>query len=115
VEVAGHTDSMPVKYDSRRPFKDNTELSRARAEHAGQALIKGGLGADRVRTVGYADSHPIATNDTEEGRSKNRRVEIVVTQSPEPIASLSEKDGQIASNTQGTSQYRGMVQKVSNR
>lgn len=115
VEVAGHTDSMPVKYDSRRPFKDNTELSRARAEHAGQALIKGGLGADRVRTVGYADSRPIATNDTEEGRSKNRRVEIVVTQSPEPIASIGEKDEQVARNTRGTSQYGGMVQKVSNR
>ncbi len=115
VEVAGHTDSMPVKYDSRRPFKDNTELSRARAEHAGQALVKGGLGADRVRTVGYADSHPIASNDTEEGRSKNRRVEIVVTQLPEPIASTGEQDEQVARNTRGTSQYGGMVQKVSSR
>lgn len=115
VEVAGHTDSTPVKYDSRRPFKDNSELSRARAENAGKALIKGGLGVDRVRTVGYADSRPIATNDTEEGRSKNRRVEIVVTQGSEPIASLSEKDGQIASNPRSASQYGGMVQKVVNR
>ena len=115
IEVSGHTDSTPVKYDSRRPFKDNGELSRARAEHAGKALIKGGLGADRVRTVGYADSRPIATNDTEEGRSKNRRVEIVVTQGAEPIASLSEKDGQSGSNTRSTSPYGGMVQKVVNR
>jgi chemotaxis protein MotB len=115
VEVAGHTDSTPVKYDSRRPFKDNSELSRARAENAGKALIKGGLGVDRVRTVGYADSRPIATNDTEEGRSKNRRVEIVVTQGSEPIASLSEKDGQITSNQRSASQYGGMVQKVVNR
>lgn len=114
IEVAGHTDSTPVKYSNRRPFKDNIELSRARAEHAGKALIKGGLGADRVRAVGYADSRPIATNDTEEGRSKNRRVEIVVTQSPEPIASLDEKNGQIASNNRSSSQYRGMVQKVAN-
>jgi chemotaxis protein MotB len=115
VEVAGHTDSTPVKYDSRRPFKDNSELSRARAENAGKALIKGGLGVDRVRTVGYADSRPIATNDTEEGRSKNRRVEIVVTQGSEPIASLSENDGQITSNPRSASQYGGMVQKVMNR
>ncbi len=113
IEVAGHTDSTPVKYNNRRPFKDNIELSRARAEHAGKALIKGGLGADRVRTVGYADSRPIATNDTEEGRSKNRRVEIVVTQGSEPIASLNEKDG--LSNTRSTSSYGGMVQKVVNR
>ncbi len=115
VEVAGHTDSTPVKYDSRRPFKDNSELSQARAEHAGKALIKGGLGVDRVRTVGYADSRPIATKDTEEGRSKNRRVEIVVTQGSEPIASISEKDGQIAGNTRSTSPYGGIVQKVVNR
>jgi chemotaxis protein MotB len=115
VEVAGHTDSTPVKYDSRRPFKDNSELSRARAEHAGKALIKGGVGVERVKTVGYADSRPIATNDTEEGRSKNRRVEIVVTQGAEPIAALSEKDGQIVSNTRGAPPYGGMVQKVVNR
>ncbi|OQW36847.1 MAG: hypothetical protein A4E19_21125 [Nitrospira sp. SG-bin1] len=115
VEVAGHTDSIPVKYDPRRPFKDNTELSRARAENASRALIKGGLGSDRVRAVGYADSQPIATNDTEEGRSKNRRVEIIVIQSPQPIASVSEKDGQTSGNTRGTSQYGGMIQKVANR
>jgi len=115
VEVAGHTDSIPVKYDPRRPFKDNAELSRARAENAGKALIKGGLGADRVRAVGYADARPIATNDTEEGRSKNRRVEIVVTQSPEPIAFTGETDEQLARNTRDTSQYGGMVKKVSNR
>lgn len=115
VEVAGHTDSIPVKYDPRRPFKDNAELSQARAENASRALIKVGLGPDRVRAIGYADSHPIATNDTEEGRSKNRRVEIIVTQSPQPIASVDEKDGQMGSNSQGTSQYKGMIQKVSNR
>ena len=115
VEVAGHTDSTPVKYDSRRPFKDNSELSRARAEHAGKALLKGGLGGDRVRTVGYADSQPIASNETEEGRSKNRRVEIVVTQGSEPIASpVGGKDEQIANANRNFSPYGGMVQKVAN-
>jgi len=115
VEVAGHTDSIPVKYNPRRPFKDNAELSQARAENAGKALVKGGLGVDRVRAVGYADARPIATNDTEEGRSKNRRVEIVVTQSPQPIASTGETDEQVTRNTRDTSQYSGMVKKVSNR
>lgn len=116
VEVAGHTDSTPVKYDIRRPFKDNSELSRARAEHAGKALIKGGLGADQVRTVGYAESRPIATNDTAEGRSKNRRVEIVVTQGSDPYASaVGGKDEQGASNSRSSSQYKGMVQKVVTR
>ena len=80
VEVAGHTDNQPARNDSRRGFRDNIELSRTRAEHASQALVNGGLEADRVKAVGYADTKPITTNDTEKGRSKNRRMEIVITQ-----------------------------------
>jgi len=114
IEVAGHTDSIPVKYSPRRPFKDNAELSQARAENASRALIKGGLGADRVRAVGYADSRPVATNDTEEGRSKNRRVEIIVTQSSQPIAAVSEKNGQ-ASDGKAAAPYGTMVQKIATR
>ncbi len=86
IEVAGHTDSKPVRNDLRRTFRDNIELSRARAEHASQALIGSGIEADRVKAVGYAATRPIASNDTDKGRSKNRRVEIIVTQWSEPIA-----------------------------
>ena len=115
VEVAGHTDSIPVKYSPKRPFKDNAELSQARAENASRALIKGGLGADRVKAIGYADSHPVATNDTEEGRTKNRRVEIIVTQSAQPIAAVSEKDGQAPGNSKAAAPYGTVVQKVATR
>ena len=114
IEVAGHTDSIPVKYNPKRPFKDNAELSQARAENASRALIKGGLGADRVRAVGYADSRPVATNDTEEGRTKNRRVEIIVTQSSQPIASAGEKDGQTP-GSRAAAPYGAVVQKVATR
>lgn len=79
IEVAGHTDSIPVKKAPQRTFRDNGELSQARAEHASQALINGGVEGDRVKAVGYADTRPIATNETRKGRSKNRRVEIVVS------------------------------------
>jgi len=84
IEVAGHTDSIPVRNDPRRTFQDNAELSRARAEHASQALINGGVEVERVKAVGYADTRPIATNETRTGRSKNRRVEIVIS-APEPV------------------------------
>jgi flagellar motor protein MotB len=114
VEVAGHTDSIPVKYNPKRPFKDNAELSQARAENASRALIKGGLGADRVRAIGYADSRPVAPNDTEEGRTKNRRVEIIVTQSAQPIASMDEKDGQVP-GSRTAAPYGAIVQKVATR
>lgn len=114
VEVAGHTDSIPVKYNPKRPFKDNAELSQARAENASRALIKSGLGADRVRAIGYADSKPVATNDTEEGRTKNRRVEIIVTQSSQPIASSGEKDGQNSGSRTAVSSG-AVVQKIATR
>lgn len=111
IEVAGHTDSIPVKYNPKRPFKDNAELSQFRAENASRALIKGGLGADRVRAIGYADSKPVATNDTEEGRTKNRRVEIIVTQSSQPIASSDEQP----SGTRTAAPLGAVVQKVATR
>jgi flagellar motor protein MotB len=81
IEVAGHTDSTPVRNDPQRTFRDNGELSQARAEHASQALINGGIEGERVKAVGYADTRPIATNATNSGRSKNRRVEIVISSS----------------------------------
>ncbi len=115
IEVAGHTDNIPVRVDNRRPFRNNEELSQARAEHAGQALIKSGLGPDRVKTVGYAATQPIATNDTEEGRSKNRRVEIIIIQGPDSVASSSGKDEPVANSAKSPSQHKGVVQKVVNR
>ncbi|THJ16135.1 MAG: hypothetical protein CAF42_013140 [Nitrospira sp. CG24B] len=83
IEVAGHTDNIPLRNDPRKGFRDNLELSRTRAEHASQVLINGGLEADRVKAAGYADGKPIATNETDKGRSKNRRMEIVLTQGSE--------------------------------
>ncbi len=84
VEVRGHTDSTPVRNGGQKSFQENSRLSWARAEQATQALISGGLQADRIMTVGYAAMKPIATNDTEAGRSKNRRVGIIITQWSEP-------------------------------
>lgn len=95
IEVAGHTDSIPVKNDPRRTFRDNGELSQARAEHASQALINSGVEVDRVKAVGYADTRPIATNETRAGRSKNRRVEIMISSSPPvgPSAQIKSQSG----------------------
>lgn len=83
IEIAGHTDNTPLRNDPRKGFRDNLDLSRARAEHAVQVLINGGVEADRVKATGYADNKPIATNETEKGRNKNRRMEIVITQGTE--------------------------------
>lgn len=69
IEIAGHTDNVGK-------YEDNLILSQSRANAVRQYLIKRGIKADRLIARGYADTQPIATNETEEGRAMNRRVEI---------------------------------------
>jgi Flagellar motor protein len=78
IHVAGHTDNVPIKGALAKTFPTNLELSQARAESARQALTDGGMAAEKIEVMGHADSRPIASNASAEGRHKNRRVEIVV-------------------------------------
>jgi chemotaxis protein MotB len=74
--VEGHTDATPIHTDR---FPSNWELSTARATSVLQALVTGhGIDAKRLSAAGYADQHPLSSNDSAEGRAQNRRVEIVV-------------------------------------
>ena len=74
VSVRGHTDNVGPGKTS--PFKDNWELSSARAIAVLQELILDGVDPHRVSAAGYAEFSPIATNATKSGREKNRRVEL---------------------------------------
>ncbi|MDP9132496.1 MAG: OmpA family protein [Nitrospirota bacterium] len=78
IHVAGHTDNVPIRGRLAKKFQTNVELSQARAESALRALTDGGMTAERIDAKGHADSRPIASNSTVEGRQKNRRVDIVV-------------------------------------
>jgi chemotaxis protein MotB len=81
VEVVGHTDNVPVgKPETMKRFpRGNLELSLARAIAVADFLIRsGGVSATRVSCVGHGEHRPVADNGTEEGRRKNRRVEIRV-------------------------------------
>ncbi|MCC2640602.1 MAG: putative outer membrane protein OmpA/MotB family [Nitrospira sp.] len=78
IHVAGHTDNVPIKGALSKIFPTNLELSQARAESARQALTDGGMAVEKIDVMGHADSRPIASNASAEGRHKNRRVEIVV-------------------------------------
>lgn len=69
VEVSGHT-------DSRGSDKYNMGLSLRRAEAVRDYLITKGISADRLTAKGYGESQPLESNDTDEGRFKNRRVEL---------------------------------------
>jgi len=71
VDVAGHADSTG-------PEDKNMELSQRRASSVSGYLAAQGIDSNRLITVGYGETRPIASNDTPEGRQQNRRVEITL-------------------------------------
>ncbi len=76
IRVEGHTDSIPIHNAS---FRDNWELSIARAMSVIRYVRNQGvIDPRRLRPVGCAEFHPVASNDTDEGRALNRRVEIFI-------------------------------------
>ena len=78
--VAGHTDAMPVNRAEtiKQGHRDNWYLSAHRAISVGKALQKNQVSPFRLAMVGYADQRPVASNATEDGRAKNRRVELLI-------------------------------------
>jgi chemotaxis protein MotB len=76
VRLEGHTDSVPIK---TARFRSNWELSAARSIAIMELLAtRFGLPRERMSIAGYANVAPVASNDTEAGRAKNRRVDIVI-------------------------------------
>jgi chemotaxis protein MotB len=76
IRLEGHTDSVPIH---TAQFRSNWELSAAR----GIAMLnvfadRFGVQRSRMAIVGYADTNPVASNDTAEGRARNRRVDVVI-------------------------------------
>jgi len=71
IEIAGHTDA-----DGEDAF--NQALSEKRAQAVADYLVKAGLSADRFAAIGYGSSQPVATNDTDEGKAQNRRIDFLV-------------------------------------
>jgi chemotaxis protein MotB len=79
IRIEGHTDNVPISSKLQDRFKTNWELSTARATTVVRYLIdQGGVDRQYLSAVGYADTHPITSNDSEGGRSSNRRIEIVL-------------------------------------
>jgi len=74
-QIAGHTDNAPMK---SAKFRSNWDLSTARAVEVLNYMIGAGMEPKRVSAAGYADTSPVATNDTPENKAKNRRIEITL-------------------------------------
>ncbi len=88
-QVAGHTDNKPL---AGGIFRDNWGLSLMRAREVLMFLVNtdkgGGMPTERWSAAGFGDTDPIATNDTDEGRQKNRRCDLIVVPSVEEMLDL---------------------------
>ena len=76
IRVEGHTDNVPIRNEY---FSSNWQLSSTRASNVVEYLINNGrISPDRLSAVGYGEYRPVADNSTDQGRSKNRRVDILI-------------------------------------
>jgi chemotaxis protein MotB len=86
VTVEGHTDPTPI---ATAHFPSNWELSGARASSVVRLFVDAGVAPQRLTATGYGEQRPVASNDTQEGRARNRRVTILIeAQHPDEVREL---------------------------
>jgi len=94
VRIEGHTDNVPIH---TLQFATNWELSTARASAIARFIIeRGNFDPAKLSAAGYAEFHPVASNDTEAGRTENRRVDIILL--------TGQTEGQTSSTASATGQ-----------
>jgi chemotaxis protein MotB len=95
IQVEGHTDNIPIKSPS---FPSNWELSSSRAGSVVRLFTERGVPAARMVAIGYADNRPVDTNATPDGRSRNRRVNVLILNEVGGVASeiTLQDDGRVA-------------------
>ena len=77
ITIEGHTDNVPMAFSER--FRSNWDLSAARSAAVADYLLDNTAVADgRVTVTGYADTKPLTSNDSPQGRAKNRRIEVII-------------------------------------
>ncbi len=75
IKVEGHTDNLPI---STPQFPSNWELSVIRSTNVVQILQRDGISPDRLSATGYGEYRPITSNETDAGRGKNRRIDLII-------------------------------------
>lgn len=76
--VEGHTDNVPIQSSLKQTFPSNWELSAARATSVIHILAGAGIAETRLEAHAFASTRPVASNDTAQGRGRNRRIEILI-------------------------------------
>lgn len=98
IAVEGHTDTVPISNDR---FPSNWELATGRATSVLRQLQAHGIAANRLRAVGYADTRPLASNQTAQGRAINRRVELIMETGPSRDVAPQSSSASSSSGTTG--------------
>ncbi|MEQ1661405.1 MAG: OmpA family protein [Thiobacillus sp.] len=89
IEISGHTDNRPI---SNSEFASNWELSAVRASRVVRLMSDSGIASPRLKAIGREASQPIAPNETDTGRARNRRVELLIlTSTPDRIEAVNPK------------------------
>jgi len=90
ISIEGHTDNVPIGAELKKRYPTNWELSAVRATTVARYLQeKTGIDPGLLSAIGYGEYQPVALNESEEGRAKNRRIEIVLV--PMEIVPVSRK------------------------
>jgi len=90
ISIEGHTDDVPIGAELSKQYPTNWELSAVRATTVARYLQeKIGINPGQLSAIGYGEYQSVASNESEEGRAKNRRIEIVLV--PMEIVPISRK------------------------
>lgn len=89
IQVEGFTDNVPISTDK---FPSNWALSSARAVSVVQMLMDSGIFPSRLAAIGYGEFQPVADNNSEEGRKKNRRVMLIISKGTQVRNAISNKE-----------------------
>lgn len=93
IQVLGHTDNVPI---SKQLFPSNWELSAVRASRVVRLFVDQGIAEERLVAIGHGANLPVASNDTAEGRLRNRRVQVMVLSGlPEPVIEVPVGKGRV--------------------
>jgi len=90
IQVEGHTDNVPISSRLKDKFPSNWELSTARPATVVRFLRDLGIDGERLAAVGYGPFQPVASNDSNEGRAQNRRIQIVLVPAQNRIEKILE-------------------------
>jgi chemotaxis protein MotB len=97
--VAGHTDNVPPARGGR--YKDNWELSTARAVTVTKFMVEQGMPPANLSAAGYGEYDPVGDNATEEGKQENRRIEMILLPNIEELPSMPEEPSAPATQPSG--------------